>query len=399
MDTLTTTTSTSWFQRLGGSVMGIPIGIVLVLVAVVLLFWNEGRAVKTARALEEGAGIVQTVDPAGDLSAAEGTLIHFSGTLIPDGIAVDHEFDISAPEGSAGLERTVEMYQWRQTSKSETTTRLGGSEETITTYSYDKVWSETPIDSSDFKQPQGHQNPEMAFESRTFPVESASVGGISLEPEIFDGLGELKSLPTNEDLVSAVQAVVGPDRTVTAQNGKVLVRAGEAGNIGDLRVGYAERSIDQISVVGLVEDGWLRQYRATNGNEILLSQDGTASAQQMFDDAVSDNNLLTWILRAVGFVLMFVGFCLVFSVIGVAGDVVPFIGSLLRFATGVVAFTLAAFGSLMIIAIAWFWYRPLLSLALIGAALLIGAAGMALTKSRSGTKAAEIAARASEGAS
>lgn len=392
MDTFTSITSTSWLQRLGSSVASIPVGIILVILAVVLLFWNEGRAVKTARALAEGAGIVQTIDPADDLSGAEGTLIHFSGTVVPDGIAFDHEFDVSAPQGAAGLERSVEMYQWRQTSKSETRTKLGGSEETVTTYSYEKVWSERPIDSRDFEHPQGHQNPAMPFESKTFLVESVSVGGLSLGQEVFGGLGKLKSLPTNDNLVSAVQSVVGTDQTVTVQNGKVLVRAGEAGNIGDLRIGYAAHSIDKISAVGLLENGRLKPYRATNGSEILLSQDGTASAQQMFDDAITGNNLLTWLLRAVGFASMLIGFCLVFSVIGVAGDLVPFVGSVLRFATGLVAFTLAAFGSLMIIAVAWFWYRPLLSLALICAALLIGLGGMALAKSRSKVKAAQAVA-------
>ena len=45
-----TTTSTTWFGRIGSSVLGTVIGLVLVLVTIVALFWNEGRAVKTAHA-------------------------------------------------------------------------------------------------------------------------------------------------------------------------------------------------------------------------------------------------------------------------------------------------------------------------------------------------------------
>ena len=38
------------------------VGIVLVLVAIYFLFWNEGRAIQTYRALVEGAGLVVSID-------------------------------------------------------------------------------------------------------------------------------------------------------------------------------------------------------------------------------------------------------------------------------------------------------------------------------------------------
>ena len=55
-DTFTQVTSTSWIARLGKSILGVLIGIVLIIAAIVLLFWNEGRAVTTARSLAEGGG-------------------------------------------------------------------------------------------------------------------------------------------------------------------------------------------------------------------------------------------------------------------------------------------------------------------------------------------------------
>lgn len=51
----TETTTQSWFSRIGDSLKGILVGIVLVGVAIMLLFWNEGRTVKRYRALKEGA--------------------------------------------------------------------------------------------------------------------------------------------------------------------------------------------------------------------------------------------------------------------------------------------------------------------------------------------------------
>ena len=58
---ITETTSTSWFTRIKNSVVGVLFGLLLLVAGVVGLFWNEGRAVTTARSLEEGAGIVMSV--------------------------------------------------------------------------------------------------------------------------------------------------------------------------------------------------------------------------------------------------------------------------------------------------------------------------------------------------
>ena len=60
-NTFTETTSTSWFTRIRNSVGGVVIGLILIVGMVVLLFWNEGRAVQTARSLTEGAGAVVSV--------------------------------------------------------------------------------------------------------------------------------------------------------------------------------------------------------------------------------------------------------------------------------------------------------------------------------------------------
>ena len=79
-NSFTETTSTSWFGRLRHSVGGVVIGLVLIVGMVVLLFWNEGRAVTTARSLAEGAGAVVSVGADAVDAANEGKLVHVSGT-------------------------------------------------------------------------------------------------------------------------------------------------------------------------------------------------------------------------------------------------------------------------------------------------------------------------------
>src|SRR5262249_33496238 len=147
-DTYTETTQKGWTTRIGESIKGVVIGFVLVALSGFGLFWNEGRAVQTAKSLAEGAALVITidaspVDPRRVDAANEGRLVHVTGEMKAGVKPSDPEFGVSA-EGLR-LVRTAEMYQWREEKKTETKKNVGGSEETVTTYSYVQVWSESPI--------------------------------------------------------------------------------------------------------------------------------------------------------------------------------------------------------------------------------------------------------------
>ena len=170
----TETTTTSWFSRLKGALIKIVIGFILLIACIWLLFWNEGRSVKTYRALVEGAGLVVSVDNGSVDPANDGKLVHISGPVKPVGVPEDDMLGVSA-EGAAGLERIVEMYQWVETSKSETRKQLGGSEETVTTYSYRKEWNRREISSGSFRQ-SGHDNPQKPIDDASFAVPSATTG-------------------------------------------------------------------------------------------------------------------------------------------------------------------------------------------------------------------------------
>ena len=52
-DSYTEVTSTSWFSRLGDSFKGIGTGFLLIIAATALLWWNEGRTVRTGDAIVE----------------------------------------------------------------------------------------------------------------------------------------------------------------------------------------------------------------------------------------------------------------------------------------------------------------------------------------------------------
>ncbi len=102
----------------------------------------------------------------------------------------------------------------------------------------------------------------------------------------------------------------------------------------------------------------------------------------MFADAVSANTLITWLLRVAGLLLLTIGFALFLSPIGVILDVIPFLGSMARMGTGIIAFVLAILVGTTTIAIAWFWYRPLLAAGILAAGVIAAAAVYYLGRSR-----------------
>jgi hypothetical protein len=164
VDQVTEVTNTSWFARLGQAIVGVLMGLVFVVVSIGVLFWNEGRAIRTAQGLAEGAGIVRSVsadrvDPSND-----GRLIHVTGMLSTAGAVSDPDFALRAQ--AVRLERHVEVYQWKEETHSETRTKFGGGEERTTTYKYVRTWSDKPIDSDRFKEPRGHTNPVIVYQSR-----------------------------------------------------------------------------------------------------------------------------------------------------------------------------------------------------------------------------------------
>lgn len=156
-DSTSESSSEGWLSRLGGAIKGIFIGLIMVIAAFPLLFWNEGRAVKTAKSLDEGRGaVVETKSETVD-AAKEGKLVHTSGRAKTSETLTDPVFIVKA--NAITLRRKVEMYQWKESSKKETKNKLGGGTETVTTYTYAKEWSDSLLDSSKFKNQQGHQNP------------------------------------------------------------------------------------------------------------------------------------------------------------------------------------------------------------------------------------------------
>jgi hypothetical protein len=386
-DSYSETTYTSWFSRLGNAFTGILFGIILFGGSIFLLYWNEGRAVDVARGLAEAGGAVvdisaDKVDPAHD-----GKLVHVSGKADTSDTLTDPAFGVSAT--ALRLIRTAEMFQWKEQQKQERRTKLGGGEETVTTYTYVKDWSDSPIDSSSFhsNRKEGamrHDNPTWPAElrSRSQDAGKVTLGAFVLSPSLLAQIHTSAKVPVGSSDLDKVFSTLRKE--FQAHDGRFHRGASPASpEIGDLRVSFAVVQPQTVSVIAEQTRDTFRPYQPKSARRTVdVLHEGDHSAAEMIRTEQSSNARLTWILRLVGFVVMALGIGLVLNPLKVLADVVPFIGSIVGFGVGVIAFLLAAVLSLITIALSWIAVRPVLGISLLAAAGIGIIALVMLSRSR-----------------
>ena len=366
-DSFEVVTEQSWFGRLGGSLLGALFGFILFLASFVLLYWNEGRAVAAFDALNAGARTVVSVPADRADPAHEGALVHVSGAAAVDGTPTDPVFHAAA-SGAIRLRRHVEMFQWHEHEESHTEKRIGGGETTHTTYTYTKVWSESAVDSTRFKQPNGHHNPSMALSSAVFDAKATRLGGFQLDSALVHEIAGFApwtapAAVTGGDAAPAFQRV--GDRFVHGANP-------DAPEVGDLRVSFEVVTLQPISVVAAQVGGVLAPFRAPNGRTIALVDLGAHTAADMFHEAKAQESMLTWILRGVGFVVMVIGLWLLSAPLAWFASLLPILADMVEMVGFFLAVAVALPLTLLTIAIAWLAHRPLIGIGLIVAGLAFG---------------------------
>jgi hypothetical protein len=371
-DTFTELTSESLGGRLIESIKGILVGVVFVLIAIGLLFWNEGRAVQTADMLSEGAASVVSVAADKVVSSNEGRLVHVSGDVTTSEQLADPQFGMSAH--ALQLRRGVEAYQWVESSQTTTEKKLGGGEEHKTTYTYDKKWSDKLVNSTDFKVPAGHVNPSgLRFKGERWVAKHAKLGAFALPERIVGKLANFEALPASADKLPPELkggAAIQDGEIYFAADPKLPFNA-QAPSVGDTRVKFDVVNPEAASIVAKQLGETFEPYGTKNGEDLELVQAGTASAAAMFKQAAEANATLSWILRAVGLFACCLGIFLVLRPLAVVADVIPFFGSLVSFGAGLAALVVGATLSLVTVALSWIGHRPVL-----GCALLVAAAGV-----------------------
>lgn len=359
-NSITETTTTGWLSRMGSSLVGVLIGIILLPCAIFLLSWNEGRAVTAATGLKRGLSTIIEVSADAVNQQNNSKLVYLNGTVSGATPAVDPWNKLSAT-GLVRLQRKVEMYQWLEKETETKTNNVGGSQTTQKTYTYSLDWAETSTNSAQFKIPAGHQNPAMPLKSQTFDANPVKIGAFTLDKNLVHDVTNFEAVET------LTQAPAG-----YRVQGNMLYKGANADQpaLGDVRVTYRAIAAQTYSIAAQQNNSTLTTYHDTkNDYKIALIEPGVVTAQKLFADQASTEKLITWACRIGGFLLLLLGFILIMGPLTMLVAFLPFLESLAGVGTFLVALGLSIPITLVTIAVAWLASRPL-----IGGGLLIAAA-------------------------
>jgi len=384
-DNFTEVTHQSWFSRITGAIGGIFFGLILVAGAVLLLFWNEGREVKTAKSLKEGEGAVISAE-AGTVNPANNhKLVHVTAQAATAAVLRDPVFGVSA--NAIRLDRKALMYEWKETKKSETHKNLGGSTDTVTTYSYAKSWENGVIDSTHFNQAADHVNPTKMLTGNFGAVaKDVSFGAFKLPSSAISRMPGDEPLALDEGSLEKLAPAMKAKAHLA--DGTVYIgKDPQAPEIGDQKFQFTALLPGGFSIVARQIDNTFEPYPTHAGREIMIVEAGDVSADLMFNHAEKENQTLAWILRGVGVFVMFLGLLMIFSPISVFADVIPLLGDIIGMGTALAALLITMALSLITIAVAWITYRPVLG----GGMLAVAIAWLVFSKRLGGKKAAAVA--------
>ena len=333
-------------KKISNSFFSVIIGIILIIAGIILIFWNEKNNVKNIAMIDELNEVAIDISSTNIDSSNDNKLVAVSGKLELNGNLNDNIFGVKVL--TAKLVRTVEMYQWSESCSSDSNNNKNCT--------YSKTWNSTIIDSTKFEQ-SGYNNPTyMSYESSTSVAASAKLGDFNITNE------QLKSLSADTKYNNFSFLPSG-----YKQNGSYVTNSSDLNNpeIGDIRISFTYNNSENISVLAKQNGNNLVDYETEDGKLINHVSSGIKNASQIINEIENGNNILKWILRAVGLLLEIIGFSALFSLITTITSYVPILGSLVGTATSVIGFILGSIVTLVCTAIAWIVYRPIIGIILL----------------------------------
>ena len=424
-------TTTGYGTRVGNSFKAIGTGFLMFIAGTALLWWNEGRAVKTEKMLDEaGNAYVEMTNPDKKDASLEGELICGTALATTEDSLADAQFGIGAK--AISLRRTVEYYQWVEHAQEKKEDKLGGKEVTTTTYTYSKEWVSRPIESGQFKDP-AYQNKNMVlatYEDDEQWAENVKWGAYTLNESLIHSISSREGidLAIAEDLLkqfdkntqTAYERFYGVQKTkqpteqpveqpaipdsikallpdsvkaaldaqkaandsinnamANAENKKDFEYVHQASNVlyfgrvpgspevGDVRVTFEKVVPAKVTVMAVVDGDTFKPFKAKNGKRFQTLVMGKKSGDEIIDSAKEANNAFLWILRIVGILMVIGGLKGIFGFIETILKVVPFVAGIFGWGVGIVCTVVGVVWSLIVIAIAWLFYRPLLGISLL----------------------------------
>ena len=202
---------------------------------------------------------------------------------------------------------------------------------------------------------------------------------LSKNLETLEGIrSEVEGLKTIPDSVKTIV----PD-SVPQENKKDYDFVHQAGNVlyfgqsptspqvGDVRITFEKVVPAMITIMAKVSGDTFKSYKAKNGKTFSVVRMGKQDMDEIFESEHSQNHLFLWVLRILGVILVITGLKGIFDILSTVLKVVPFVANIVGWGVGVVCTVVGIVWSLIIIAIAWLFYRPLIGIILLAIAAFL----------------------------
>jgi len=325
-----------------------------------VLYWNEGR-VDVSEIAKTSVEISATAQAP---SGTDGQLVSTTGIFKSD----EKIGDTYLQAGDyIAIKRNAEMYAWEETEKSTSKTNTGGSQTTETTYTYEKTWTGSPESSTGFKQQEGHLNPAMLISGNSVAVQNAKVGiyGIDMAQVT---LPSFKGVPlTSTNTVLADGLTLANEQYLFKGTGSIA-----SPQVGDIRVSYSiiPNPLNTATIFGKLDsaNSTINPYYGEKNAKLYRIFEGTRDSG--ISTMKTEFTIITWILRGVGFFLMWFGLMSLFGPISVFLDVLPIFGSISRSGIGAITFIVSLILSIITILVSMIIHNLIVLIVVLLAAVI-----------------------------
>ena len=399
--------TTGYGGRLKESCSGIMVGIIMFIAGTALIWWNEDRTKKTADMLDEAQEVCVDVDNVSKIDPSiNGQLIHATANAItPDTIA-DPQF-AEVRSNAIRISREAQYYQYVEESHTETKEKLGGTKEEVTTYTYKKQWTSSPVNSGDFHDPdyQGKNFVKMQFDDSDVYASTVNFGAYTFTEQMIRSIGGAKpmNIAISDATLADLSKQADPSRSSTRNSneyyntsssnafnnyqgeggsaanvednsshpyakmsgqGTLYIGRGEASpEIGDVKVTFTYVPSDvPVSILAKVNGSSFSSWQAKNKKQLLVVTAGSLTSEEMFQSERDTNDLIKWLCRIGGLLLIIMGLRSMFSILGAIFNFVPFLAHIVNAGVGLVCGVLGFAWALLVFAIAWMAARPVLGI-------------------------------------
>ena len=335
-------------KKVKNSFGGVIGGIILLIAGTCLLWWNEGNNVKNIATTNEVETTAIEIKSDKVEASNDDKLVVVSDNLnVIDEEIADTEFGVALK--TAKLQRKVEVYQWEEDSSTD--------DDGDTTYSYHKEWHEGLIDSGNFHN-KSHVNPtSVDYHSESYQANEVKLGAFNLSTK------QIGMLSTNAKYnPSSLKLKEG-----YTYQGDYITSAKDLNKpeIGDIRISWSYNDWKEVTILAVQKGTTFTDFVSKNGKKVNRVEKGTLTIEGIVANMRSENNMMKWIFRGIGALLIVFGYISILGPISTLASFVPILGGLVGGLLSLVGFLVGIVHSLIIIILAWFRFRPVLSVVLI----------------------------------